>query len=217
MMRLLPDHAMVPGRLVRLLPGILPGLCLITALALGHGAAAAATWQQELPRASLLGAGDFRFFGFRIYSARLWSELTPFDVRGKFALELTYHRSITRDRFVSISLDEMKRLFGSKHSGATLLRWQGHMEQAFTDVKAGEQLIGVHLPGQGCRFYSRERLLAEVADPEFATAFFAIWFDERSRDDNLRRALIGPDRASAQSVPSAEAGQSSATAATAKP
>ncbi len=170
-------------------------LCLCLALLFGQSAASANAWQHELPRATVQGSGDFRFFGLRIYTARLWSEALPFDARARFALELTYHRSIARDRFVSTSLDEIRRLFGEKVPEATLLRWRGHMQQAFTDVKSGDQLIGVNLPGQGCRFYNRERLLAEIADPEFAQAFFAIWFDERSRDESLRRALTGNARA----------------------
>jgi hypothetical protein len=49
----------------------------------------------------------------------------------------------------------------------------------------------VFIPNQGSRFYSRNKLLADIRDPEFAKAFFAIWFDARSKDKDLRAQLLG--------------------------
>ncbi len=94
---------------------------------------AAASWREAVPQARLIGEGQLRFFGLRIYDARLWSETAPLQARTPFALELTYHR----------------------------------------------------------RFYVNGRLQHEVADAAFADAFFAIWLDPRSRDQKLRRNLLG--------------------------
>lgn len=163
-------------------------LTILLALA---GNTLAASWRDDLPAARLSGSGDLRWFGLKIYTAMLWSEQQPFSARAPFALELTYHRSISRERFVSTSLDEIKRLSGNRYSPAELARWQVHMERAFSDVEKGDQLTGVFLPGMGCRFYSKNQLLAEIADPEFAKAFFAIWLDERSKDSGLRAQLLG--------------------------
>ena len=107
---------------------------------------------------------------------------TPLQARTPFALELTYHRSISRDDFVRTSLDEMKRLSGPDPDASVPARWREHMQQAFVDVRPGERITGVYLPERGCRFYVNERLHHEVTDPQFAEAFFAIWFDPRSRD-----------------------------------
>ncbi|WP_422946596.1 chalcone isomerase family protein [Undibacterium sp. Ren11W] len=151
----------------------------------------AVEWRQDLPQAKLLGSGDLRWFGLHIYNAKLWSAASNFDAKSPFALELTYQRAISRERFVDTSIDEIKRLQGSSVSPELLQRWRKYMETAFTDVKHGEQLIGVNLPKIGCKFYSRDKLLAEINDPQFADAFFAIWFDPRSKDSNLRQQLIG--------------------------
>ncbi|WP_157670647.1 chalcone isomerase family protein [Chitinibacter sp. GC72] len=151
-------------------------------------------WREPIPQARAIGSGDLRWFGLKIYTARLWSEQSRFDPAAPaapFALELTYHRSISREQFVKTSLDEITRLFGNRYPAATLKRWEAEMQRAFTDVKEGDQLIGVYLPNAGCRFYSRSQLLAEIRDPEFAKAFFAIWFDERTKDSGLRAQLIG--------------------------
>lgn len=71
------------------------------------------------------------------------------------------------------------------------------MEKAFIDVKSGDQLIGVYLPGTGCRFYSQQTLLAEIPDESFANAFFSIWLDPRTKDNNLRQQLLGNNKSSA--------------------
>lgn len=148
-------------------------------------------WREQIPQAQTIGSGDLRWFGFRIYTAKLWSEKKPFDMSAPFALELTYHRNITREQFVETSIDEIKRLTGNRYSAETLKRWESEMQRAFTDVKEGDQLIGVFIPNEGARFYSRTKLLTEIRDPEFAKAFFSIWFDARTKDKDLRAQLLG--------------------------
>ena len=160
------------------------GLLLVCAGALG-------SWQEALPGAQVIGAGDLRLFGFRIYSAQLWSSATPLAADAPFALELTYHRTISREDLVSASLDEIKRLYGERVTAAQLTAWQAQMEQAFVDVQPGERITGVYLPGRGCRFYVGQRLQHSVDDPAFAEAFFAIWLDPRSRNPELREQLLG--------------------------
>ncbi|MGL6040952.1 MAG: hypothetical protein ACRC01_07110, partial [Deefgea sp.] len=132
-------------------------IALSTLLALACIAipAQAAMWREHIPQAQAIGSGDLRWFGLRIYTAKLWSETKPFDMNAPFALELTYHRNISREQFVETSLDEITRLFGTRYSAETLKRWEAEMQRAFTDVKSGDQLIGVFIPNQGSRFYSR--------------------------------------------------------------
>ena len=159
--------------------------CLQLAPAVANG------WRTDLPDARLVGSGDLSWLGFRIYTARLWSQQQPFTADKPFALELTYHRSISRSRFVDTSLAEIRRLSGNRYSAEQLKRWEDDMTRAFIDVSDGDQLTGVYLPGVGCRFYSQSRPLAEIRDPVFASAFFAIWLDERTKDSRLRAQLLG--------------------------
>ncbi|MCQ4261374.1 hypothetical protein CXK91_01565 [Stutzerimonas stutzeri] len=152
---------------------------------------AEANWRELVPKARLIGEGQLRFFGLRIYDARLWSEAAPLQARTPFALELTYHRSISRDDLVRTSLEEIQRFSSEPLDAEQLLRWRADMQQAFVDVQAGDRITGIFLPGRGCRFYVNDRLQHEVVDPLFAEAFFAIWLDPRSRDQKLRRNLLG--------------------------
>ena len=147
-------------------------------------------WRAALPSAQLLGSGDFTWWGFRLYSARLWTDGQEQDWARPFALELLYHRALTRDSLVQASLQEMQRLGGGV-TPQQLANWAQIMETAFTDVRPGMRIAGLYLPGFGCRFYVDGRLTAEVRDAAFARAFFAIWLDPRARDPQLRLRLLG--------------------------
>ncbi|ELX11663.1 hypothetical protein Jab_1c02480 [Janthinobacterium sp. HH01] len=155
------------------------------------GLCSAASWRDELPRAEALGDGELRWLGFRIYRATLWAEQRPFQPERGFALQLHYYRSISRQRLVQTSLDEIQRLSGAAIDAATLAQWDKSLNRAFTDVEPGEELTGVYVPGHGMRFYNQQRLLADIDDLRLARAFFGIWLDERTRDQDLRRKLMG--------------------------
>ncbi|WP_025130675.1 chalcone isomerase family protein [Pseudomonas sp. PH1b] len=172
----------------RLLHCIRGGLWLLLLL----GATANAGWQEALPDARLVGSGEFSWFGFKVYRARLWSTLTPLAADRPFALELTYRRNLSRDDLVQASLDEIKRLSGASISPGQLEAWQRQMELSFVDVTPGRTLTGVRLPGRGVQFFVDQRLQHEVDDEAFAQAFFAIWLDPRTRNPHLREQLLGP-------------------------
>ncbi|MBY0243695.1 MAG: chalcone isomerase family protein [Burkholderiaceae bacterium] len=166
-------------------------LCSMLYGLLASGVSSAASWRDELPRAEVLGDGELSWLGFRIYHATLWSEQRPFQSERPFALQLQYHRSISRQRLVQTSLDEIERLQGNSVDAATLAQWNTKLLTAFTDVAPGDELTGVYVPGHGMRFYNRQRLLADIDDVRLARAFFGIWLNERTRDQGLRRKLLG--------------------------
>lgn len=164
-------------------------LAILLAMALSQPACA--DWRTALPKAHLTGSGNFSWFGLRLYSASLYSAGSPQRWDEPFALELRYHRALSRDTLVDASLTEMRRLAEQPPSLETLERWASSMQTAFVDVRPGMRITGLYLPGQGCRFYVDGQLRAEVADPAFARAFFAIWLDPRARDPQLRQRLLG--------------------------
>ena len=164
----------------------------------------------EVPRLRLRGSGQFRWFGLRIYDASLWSaagEATdrpqasagspttpdkssqPVDFKGFFALQLRYHRNFEGSAIAQRSLEEIERL--GLGSSAQRQAWRAAMGRLFPDVKEGERLTGLHLPGRGARFFQNERLLGDIDDPEFAQAFFSIWLSPATREPALRQALLG--------------------------
>ncbi len=164
--------------------------CLLVGSMLS-GLCHAASWQDALPQAERLGDGELSWLGFRIYHATLWAQQRPFQPQAAFALQLRYYRDISRQRLVQTSLDEMRRLRGAGLDAATLAQWEGALQRAFTDVVSGDELIGVYLPGHGMRLYNQQQLLADIDDVGLARAFFAIWLDRDTRDQDLRRKLMG--------------------------
>lgn len=173
--------------LERMFPKV-SGLAL--ALLLGT-TAALADWRDDLPGARAVGTGELKWFGIAIYEARLWSREVSPALDQPFALELTYHREFKRDTLVEVSLEEIRRLGGEGLDPKRLAQWASEMHEAFVDVVPGQSITGLYLPGRGCRFYVDGQLRREVADPDFARAFFAIWLDPRTRNPELRRRLLG--------------------------
>lgn len=150
-----------------------------------------AGWREQLPQVSLVGSGDFSWFGFSVYNAKLWSPAQQVDFTEPFALELTYRRNISRETLVDTSLDEIRRINGQPLDREQHDEWAQQMSQAFVDVKDGTRITGVFLPDQGCSFYVDGKLQHVVDDPEFARAFFSIWLDPQTRSPKLRAALLG--------------------------
>ena len=149
--------------------------------------------QHELTQARLSGQGSYRWFGIKLYDAYLWCEQgaaiqsAPLD--SKLILELVYARELTGARIASASIDEMRKLkVGTPTQHAI---WLKQMQEAIPDVREGTRLSGVYLPGHGVRFYHDGQLLKEIADAEFARAFFAIWLDPRTSATRLRNQLLG--------------------------
>ena len=148
--------------------------------------------QQVLPQTRLAGEGSFRWFGLKIYDARLWvgprglETVRPYAA--PFALDLRYARKLQGRKIADASSEQMQKLnLGSPQQRAA---WQTKMEQLFPDVQDGSQLTGVYLPNEGARFYLDGQPLGDIADPEFANAFFAIWLSTDTTAPQLRNALL---------------------------
>ncbi|MBY4866463.1 hypothetical protein DIE14_13025 [Burkholderia sp. Bp9017] len=166
---------------------------LVAAAALTAPQFAGANCVDDIPSARLIGSGQFCILGICLYEARLWAPRPPGAFDTPFALSLTYRHDVKGERLVSTGMDEIERLASAPLPAATLDAWRRDIERAFTDVSRGDVLCGVYFPERGARFYTNGRLTADVTDPAFARAFFAIWLDPRTRAKSLRRQLLGDD------------------------
>ena len=70
-------------------------------------------------------------------------------------------------------------------------RWHDAMRRIFPDVKKGDRLIGVNVPGRGAKFFHNGAPIGEIADIAFARAFFGIWLDPKTSRPDFRRLLLG--------------------------
>jgi hypothetical protein len=146
----------------------------------------------DLPGAHLQGSGRLRFLGLRIYDARLWTQARPVgaDWAGvPCALELEYARALDGAQIAERSLVEMRRQ--GEIGAVDAERWLGSMKELFPDVKEGDRITGVNLPGVGARFYFDGALRGELRETEFARRFFGIWFAPQTSEPALRADLLG--------------------------
>lgn len=151
----------------------------------------------------LQGTGALRFFGFKAYDANLWSaagvKSNPLVDKKLFSLEIVYNTGIKADEIVNVSLIEMARL--KKLTDAQIKSWTADMQRSFPNVVSGDRLTGVYVPKVGTRFFFNSRLIAEINDPAFGDAFFAIWLDEGTKRAELRKQLLGLSPAASAFVP----------------
>lgn len=146
---------------------------------------------QALPGATLLGQGQMRFFGLRIYDARLWAspqfEAPDFGAH-PLALELTYHRTFTGAAIAQRSIDEIERQ--GELTPAQAQCWQKALATVLPDVQPGDRLTGLYQPGQGMRLWRGQQALGAIDDAELARRFFGIWLSPRTSEPGLRSALL---------------------------
>lgn len=145
--------------------------------------------RESAPQLRPLGQGTLTWFGLAIYESTLWVAGSRWSMDRPFALDIRYQRDIAGSRIVKSSVDEIRRI--GWRDAERLARWEREMARVFPDVKAGDRLVGVNVPGRGVRFYGNDGFIGEIADPEFAQAFFGIWLSPGTREPALRAALLG--------------------------
>jgi hypothetical protein len=161
----------------------------LAALALAAALGAQASQLPHLPGFEAVGSGTLRFLGLRIYDATLWAPRGAWASGRPFALELRYARSFDGAAIARRSIEEIRAQ--RKLPDATLARWEAQLAAVFPDVRAGDRLIGVRLPGEGMAFYQGTRPLGRIDDETLAAAFFYIWLAPATRAPELRARLLG--------------------------
>ena len=150
---------------------------------------------QALPDATLWGQGQMRFFGLRIYDARLWAgpqfEAANFGAY-PLALELTYDRAFTGAAIAQRSIEEIERQ--GDLAPAQAQRWlkalAAVLPDVLPDVQPGERLTGLYQPGLGMRLWHGQQALGAIDDAELARRFVGIWLSPRTSEPGLRSALL---------------------------
>ncbi len=160
--------------------------------AAAHAADLPTELRSAQPASRLVGTGVLRFFGLRVYEARLWAApgFLPEDyARHPFALELVYDRKLEGAAIAERSIAEMRRV--GSFTEAQSRQWLELMQQAFPDVQPRDRLLGLN-SGQGeVRFFHNSRPTAQIRDAEYARLFFGIWLAPQTSAPAMRTALLG--------------------------
>lgn len=144
---------------------------------------------RDIAGLAVRGEAVMRFFGLKVYDVRLWTQMKAFTHTEPFVIELVYDMALNGKDIADRSVKEMRAQ--GVGDEAKLRRWGEQMTKIFPDIRQGDALIGVSLPGKEARFYTRDKLIATVPDPEFSKAFFDIWLSDKSSEPGLRQKLLG--------------------------
>ena len=139
------------------------------------------------------GTATMRYFGLRIYDAKLWTYGRAVDAKNwattPLALELIYARNLSGKEIAKRSLVEMRRQ--GEISVANANHWLAEMEAAFPDVKSGDRISAVITePGTAIQFFINGKPGRKVTDATFARLFVGIWLAPQTSEPALRQALL---------------------------
>ncbi len=175
----------------------LPAVLLLVTVLLSPGARAEGVHvplppalQNTVPKLHLLGAGHLSWFLFSVYNAALYVTGSHYDPQTEpFALAIRYEREFSSKELAKTSLREMRRL--SHPSPALQAQFAQELQSAFPNVHAGDELVGLCMPGQYTAFYFNGKLYSKIDNAKFCPAFFGIWLNPETRVPGLRRKLLG--------------------------
>ena len=139
-----------------------------------------------------VGEGRLTWLGFGIYEASLWTpggRFTGFRDGEPVALALWYERKFTREQLIEITSGEWERL--ELAPAPVRAAWVQQLERLWQDVRKGDNLTAVVVPGRETVFYNDAGLLGRLRDPDFGPAFLRIWLDTRTVIQDLRVQLLG--------------------------
>jgi Chalcone isomerase-like len=181
----------VGGICLAFMAGMLSAPAGVNAASPDPSVQASAEVHRTVPEPVLGGRAKLSVWGFDIYHANLW--VAPGFKSGDyanhpFAIELAYLRDFKRGAIASRSIAEMARQ--AKSTPIEQASWERQMREVFPDVKAGDRILGVNMPGQGARFLTNGKPSGEIRDPEFARLFFGIWLSPSSSEPKMRQDLL---------------------------
>ena len=140
----------------------------------------------------LMGQTSLTRFGFHIYDASFWmaSDRSEDSYSSSLsALSITYAKNIRAEKLLSSTKKEWTKLgIAKKHPVGT---WLAELRTMWPDVSKGDQIIFVFDPDGSSTFFSQEKKLGSIDDPEFGPAFLSIWLSEKSRFTKNRNELLG--------------------------
>jgi len=163
------------------------GAMLIAALLLIPVTARAS--EAILPGSKPTAVQRLKIWGFEIYDARLWTSPGFFVhqyASQTFGLEVVYLRRFEGRELAKQSIEAMKKI--GTFTPAQESAWFKAMDEIFPNVAIGDQLFSVYKPNVGAEFWSRQKRLGSVSDPEFAKLFFGIWLHEDTSVPAIRQA-----------------------------
>lgn len=146
---------------------------------------------QAMPELQMVGEGNYRYFLWNVYEARLYTEqgeFSDYQQSTPTLLELTYQRSITKQQFIDATVDQWQHLGHS--SDADQQQWAEQLQTIWQDVSKGDRLSALLQPDMSVEFFMNDNPTGRIAHAAFGPAFFDIWLHPDTSAPGLRRQLL---------------------------
>lgn len=168
---------------------ILIFLFLFTTPAIAQEGAAAPSYVAKASSTPMeqVGSGKYRKLGFNIYEATLWAPNGEYNKSEPFALQVHYLRELSKETVVDAVVEDVRKQ--QLADNATIDEWQEILADALPAVKAGDDIVGVSIPGKPAQLYYNGKLLASIDDKRLSDSFFNIWLGNVA-DPKLKAQLI---------------------------
>ncbi|MDZ4865707.1 MAG: chalcone isomerase family protein [Alphaproteobacteria bacterium] len=134
------------------------------------------------------GTATLTWLFLTAYEASLWTDARTWSMDSTFALVIVYRMSFTREELVERTVEEMARL--SPPDAAARERLSRALRKVFPDVKAGDRITALHIPGRPVAFFHNGAPTSQIADPDFADPFFGIWLSPQTSEPSVRNGLL---------------------------
>ncbi len=144
---------------------------------------------EYVPNAQKVGEARMSVMLWDVYDATLFAPDGHFSRDKPFALKLTYLRNLYGDKIADHSVQEIRDQ--GYDDEIKLATWHTQMRQIFPNVSEGDSLVGVFTKNGQTVFYSMDKEIGRIDDPEFGRHFFDIWLSPETRAPNFRLRLLG--------------------------
>lgn len=142
-----------------------------------------------LPDAELVGEARFKVMLFKIYDAQLFAPDGKYSTDAPYSLRLRYLINAKKDRIVSSTVKEMKRMQAA--SEAQIESWVPVMQSAFIDMPKGSHADFIHTPDGRLTLVADGEIISVIEDAALAQAIMDIWLGPKVRDQRFQDSLMG--------------------------
>lgn len=135
------------------------------------------------------GEGTLKRLLLHVYDAAVWTDDATWSMDSTFALEIHYDLDFDNDELADRSIDEMRHV--GTVSKAQEPSYHDQLMKIFPNVKSGDVITALYMPGKGLTFYHNDKKVGVITDKQFAEGFLSIWLSPNTSEPQLRQALLG--------------------------
>ncbi len=145
------------------------------------------TLEQARPL-TLVGSSRLRVAFFKVFNSKLFTKTGQWDdPHHSFRFELTYQRNISGSFLAKQTAKEWDHL---EFEDPRRSEWEAAVLAMWPDVQKGDN-IAFDVDEQGVsRFFYNGTWVGSVEDPDFASAFIAIWLSPKTSRPAHREGLL---------------------------